>query len=375
MASMKSSMPISGGNQSLGIIHGQATIFDGAGLIAPSIPCGGIPNYSLGIEDGQIKPGFRAVIEGAYPLKEPVIDLKFQAAYSLDMVRLEFFNDSQQKLVDAIDKNQVLLSMDSFTSNRIGSYRFMWAFRYANGKDGGYKIVREDDEIVDGDEDCVLKCGYGVIGKGGKQNNKGFVEFNPNKCEENGRKFLRMLYDVGCIFVLKRFDLAIDYPIMRNAVRVLRDRRKYEFVLSSKGGITEYLGSRNAPGRVKVYDKAGEQGMDCDLTRIELTCCQSWGIGKIVDHLPICNDYSMVSGDGAFLALCTMVGDILTGIDEETGKPVVKSLEVVPEKYFQMLPRNTRWKLKKVLKESKKMIEYDDRCIMKIVERANSFVL
>lgn len=356
-----------------GIIQPGSGTPDGARLIAPSIPCEGIPIYSLGKETN-LKEGFAAGLNGAYPLNTPVLDIEGQVIYSVDMVRLEFWHDNQQQLIDAIDKQMVFATCDTFTSNRIGSYRFMWTFDYANGKDGGYEFQRGEETYKDGDKGIVVKVGYGVVSKGGKANNKGFVEFNPNKCEVNARKFINVLYGVGCIFQLKRFDLAIDYSIPRQCVRLLRDRRKYEYVLSSKGGATEYLGTRNSPGRVKVYDKAGEQDLDLDLTRVELTCAASWSIQEIVEHLPICNDFSRYKGDGILLALCSIISDMLLEKDD-AGKPTTAALETVPERYWQLLAKNTRYKVKKVLKGSQRVITYKPHCIDKCVSIANSFVI
>lgn len=355
-----------------GIIQQSELHPDGARLIAPSIPCEGNPNYSVGKEDIE-KDGFELALDGAYPLSNPVLDLKSRTVYSVDMVRLEFFHDDQQKLINAIDKNTILATMSTYTSNRIGSYRFMWVFDYSDGVDGGYCIHKDDGVIEDGSKGVVIKIGYGVISKGGKSNNKGFVEFNPNKCEVNGRKFLDYLFDVGCMFVLKRFDLAIDYAIDRNLVRVLRDRRTYEYVISSKGGATEYLGTRNSPGRVKVYDKAGEQGLETYLTRVELTVDANWKIEDIKVHLPVCTDYKKVKGDGLMLALTHLIGDVLYKKNDNDNL-TFSSVDVVPEKYWSMLPKNTRYKLKKILKNSSKVIEYNDIAIIKCIEIANSYV-
>lgn len=342
-----------------GIIQKTTENSDGARLIAPSIPCEG-------------KDGFDFALDGAYPLENPILDLKSRVVYSVDMVRLEFFHDDQQKLIDCIDKNVIFATMNTYTSNRIGSYRFMWTFDYADGEHGGYCIEQEGEVIEDGTKGVIVKVGYGVVSKGGLSSKKGFVEFNPNKCEVNGRKFIELLSGIGCLFVLKRFDLAIDYPIARNLVRVMRDRRTYEYIISSKGGATEYLGSRNAPGRVKVYDKAGEQGIDCDLTRVELTCDASWSLDDIKTHLPICNDFKRVKGDSLLVALTHIIGDMIT--EKEGDSYTERSLDVVPEKYWSMLPKNTRYKLKKALKRSEKVISYNDVCITKCIEIANSFV-
>ena len=356
-----------------GIIQQLQLNTDGARLIAPSMFPASKTDLSSSDSAGRIT-GFEAAINGAYPLAVPVLDLKSRVVYSVDMVRLEFFHDNQQKLIDCIDKNPIFATMDTFTSNRIGSYRFLWAFDYSDGKKGGFCIERDGKEVVDGTKGTVLKAGYGVVGKGGKANNKGFVEFNPNKCEVNGRRFLEHLFANGCIFVLKRYDIAIDYSIPRSHVRVMRDRRTYEFVLSSKGGATEYLGTRNAPGRVKVYDKAGEQGLETDLTRVELTCSGTWTLKDIKEHLPICNDFKKVNNNSYLLTIANIISDLLMDVDED-GNRTIRALECVPERYWALMPQATRYKVKKMLKDSEKIINYNDVCIMKCVERANSFVI
>lgn len=341
--------------------------FVGARLIAPTITKEGK------IDSGSnLKKGFKAAIEGGYPLENPILDIAEQVVYSVDMVRLEFYHENQQKVIDTLDIQMVLCTSDSFTSNRIGTYRFMWTFDLANGEDGGYCIEKDGELITDGGEQGVkIKVGYGVVGKSGNSN-KGFIEFNPNKCERNAKKLIRLLQYIGCLFNLKRYDLAIDYSIPRNKVRLFRDRRKYEFICSNKGGITEYLGARNAPGRVKVYDKAGEQELDCDLTRVELTCDANWTIKEIKEHLPICSDYSAVKVRGVMLALVTIISDLLAGTDEEL-KPAFKDFDLIPERYWQILPKNTRYRLKKVLRNSKRLIDYNEEAIKLCVERAKSF--
>lgn len=58
----------------------------------------------------------------------------------------------------------------------------------------------------------------------------------------------------------------------------------YKSVISN--GITEYLGVKNTPGYVKVYDKAAEMNLSGVLTRIELTCDGEWDAGQVVAHWP-----------------------------------------------------------------------------------------
>lgn len=117
--------------------------------------------------------------------------------------------------------------------------------------------------------------------------NKGFIEFNPNKVCGDPRfeTFLLKLSRYVAGAHLRRFDLAYDIARARSACRLSKDRRTYKCIIS--GGITEYLGQKNVPGYVKVYDKAKEQDLKgVELTRIELTCSGDWSPKKICEHWP-----------------------------------------------------------------------------------------
>lgn len=105
----------------------------------------------------------------------------------------------------------------------------------------------------------------------------GMLEFNPAKTFPSPQ--LRYVY--GLIekaskvkLELVRWDFAVDYPIERESVILLRDKRKYGVQLSES--LTEYAGRRNAGGFVKVYDKAAERRADGEavegpITRVEVT--------------------------------------------------------------------------------------------------------
>lgn len=102
---------------------------------------------------------------------------------------------------------------------------------------------------------------------------KGFFEFNPNKCMHS----LQLQRDLSFIlsrcsdYAVKRWDLAIDVPYNREYVHMTKDNRKYELSQTSFVNRTEYLGQRNAPGRVKVYNKTAESNLEYALTRVEIT--------------------------------------------------------------------------------------------------------
>lgn len=117
---------------------------------------------------------------------------------------------------------------------------------------------------------------------------KGFIEFNPNKVAQDSRfwQLMEKVQSINSRADLLRYDLAYDVPRSRKSCRLSKDRRMYSSVIS--GGITEYLGQRNAPGFVKVYDKAAELGIEgLDLTRIELTCSGEWSVEDVKEHWPI----------------------------------------------------------------------------------------
>ena len=101
------------------------------------------------------------------------------------------------------------------------------------------------------------------------------MEFNPNKVG-NHAEFKRLLgffalHTSPMQRSVKRFDLAIDIPIERENCFLVKDRRMY---IERRHGkeYTQYLGSKaSTVGRVKLYNKQLESGLDYPLTRLELT--------------------------------------------------------------------------------------------------------
>lgn len=140
-------------------------------------------------------------------------------------------------------------------SLRVGTYREM------------FKVPINDTSLV---------IGLGKVGKE-TDHKTGFIEFNPAKCypsEQLEYIYRRIESTPEISLELVRWDFATDYPIQRSEVSLLRDKRHYTFVVSN--GVTEYLGSRNKNGFVKLYDKQKEleaKGITCKepKTRLEIT--------------------------------------------------------------------------------------------------------
>lgn len=182
---------------------------------------------------------------------------------SCDMVRyrLKFLPRTFKSLQSRLDTAMCDTAPDFWQSRKIGAYRMLWVFEAGESS---------------------ISVGLGRNEPSGKiRQDCGFMEYNPNKASADSFTpwLLGKLVDEGVKFELSRWDLAIDLPIPRNEIALMKDARKYESIV--KGSATEYLGERNKPGRVKVYDKAAESGLSEPVTRVELTCSGNWGLPEI----------------------------------------------------------------------------------------------
>lgn len=119
--------------------------------------------------------------------------------------------------------------------------------------------------------DCSFVFAIGFNGSADDRS-KGFIEFNPNKCMDNPQ-FKELWDNLSSITFhrqVSRFDLAIDIPVSKHLVSLEKDGRNYQY-LKGKQSESEYLGRRNRPGFVKLYDKKVESNLEYELTRLEIT--------------------------------------------------------------------------------------------------------
>lgn len=185
------------------------------------------------------------------------------------------FNDDEAglKLNELCPTVQCEGRPEYYETNKPNAWRFMNIFNIGNSS---------------------VRLGIGFNDISGKIiTNKGIIQFNPNKVRDCSQ--LSLLFKKIGRFVkaveLKRYDIAVDIPIPRDCCRMARDQRGYEYWNHGRG-ITEYLGTRNKAGRVKLYDKTRElqtqQGIEIDkvITRLELTCGGDWTAEKILDMFP-----------------------------------------------------------------------------------------
>ena len=189
--------------------------------------------------------------------------------FSCDMIRLEFtFNDflfnQFQKFIDSLTIcSNCKYGLRYFNSLKTFAYRHLFTFFYSDYFEISFTVGLQFNGLKKSE---FQKC---------------FLEFNPNKCLSSisyswFKNFFKFFIDNQIKFNLCRYDLAIDIPVNRLQVSLLKDNRVYQLyygnvIKNGTGDFTEYLGSRNKNGFVKIYNKTIESNLDYDLTRVEST--------------------------------------------------------------------------------------------------------
>lgn len=110
------------------------------------------------------------------------------------------------------------------------------------------------------------------------------IEFNPNKCLLHGLLdlILRTFFNTFSIEVVS-IDVAMDIPININKL-IIDKYKKHTYKLFDNGGDdkTHYLGKGD--GRIKIYNKAKELGIDGNLTRYEISKDIRLPIGSVISE-------------------------------------------------------------------------------------------
>ena len=270
------------------------------------------------------------------------------AIYSLDKLILEFemSGENAQRLMDVYSFNsKPYTHVESWFSNKLSVCRYNYRFL-----------------LKDGNSFYIGFCPNWR--KSNRYTTYGRIEFNPSKvCLDSEFMFLYgQLLSFIPRFRLRpvRFDLAIDLPVARDKVYLLKDRRLYEEYSYSAINKTQYLGVRNNHGRVKVYNKALEQKLDIDLTRIEVTIDwekSTYGeVEKILPNLYILDNFQFSMGlSGTDKVILVAVMSDMTLLSElgRTKKEKIKS-------YLREIEYNLTLdydKYNNVLQQIKKIIE------------------
>lgn len=178
--------------------------------------------------------------------------------YSIDMIRISFEISSykfERLLNSDLGEDTEHRLSEVRTSNASAKYKFMINWSYPLAGNG------------------VATIGYCFNDAKWEQRFGGFIEFNPNSFSQNEhfwKDFEKLKSNVS-ILEVKRFDLAIDIPVMRDRIMVIKGNQLYNCYMHSRQNKTEYLGRRNKVGFVKIYNKQIQKELDDPLTRVEIT--------------------------------------------------------------------------------------------------------
>lgn len=175
--------------------------------------------------------------------------------YSVDMVRLslkttvELAQDFMNRLSE---RDGEIVNVEYYQSYSEFKYRHLFTLKDIGSSSITIGLAPNDCKRVE----CI----------------KGYIEFNPNKVAQDSKfqVIMRMIDSYFQEVQVKRWDWAIDIPVSREYVRMLKDQRLYTSIEGPKGN-TVYLGRRSHDGFVKLYDKTKESDLDMPLTRLELT--------------------------------------------------------------------------------------------------------
>lgn len=99
------------------------------------------------------------------------------------------------------------------------------------------------------------------------------MDFNPNKVSPTAWQRISGILRVGARKVsVQRFDLAMDFPVVRNQLQLeQRPGSGYQKFVAKNGAITEYTGDRSHHAAIKLYDKGADLGIDLICSRLEIT--------------------------------------------------------------------------------------------------------
>jgi hypothetical protein len=194
--------------------------------------------------------------------------------YSLDKLTMEFAmkQNDMQKLME---KLQNKTNVTAWTSFKMPVCRYNYSINVTESIDkmsfenGSEKHIKQTKEsfwigIEPNWKNFDSEIKYGRI------------EFNPSKIDEYLEfqeiyGYIKSNVAKYCLNPIK-YDIAIDMPVSRDKVYLIKDNRTYEEYANSKTDKTQYLGKRNSHGRIKLYNKALELKLDnIDLTRLECT--------------------------------------------------------------------------------------------------------
>lgn len=172
------------------------------------------------------------------------------------------------------------------------------------------------------------------------------VDFNPNKVSEHEVFQLLLGYLVSSTRPMhrkiRRYDLAVDIPVLRQDVFLVKDNRAY--VERHHGQEwTRYLGAKSSTvGRVKLYNKQIEAHLHYPLTRLEMTLDPAISYNEInfpvvyfLDDLQLCFYETMKATDTERFILNAILQGC--GTLPQLGRKTREKITVLLDRYVQYI--------------------------------------
>ena len=180
------------------------------------------------------------------------------------------------------------------------------------------------------------------------------LELNPNKCMpcDFVSSLFSLLNTYSKHISIGEYDIAVDIPLPRDFLFLVKDKRKYQCILNSSVDKTEYLGSRHQNGFCKLYNKQLESCLNSPLTRFEVTCT-SLLLSDILSVFPL-----IYAQREQFLFIDSKLND--------TDKFILKTLIFDPVRISE-LGRSKRKKMSEALQCAFKPVSFDSSCLFSLL--------
>ena len=178
------------------------------------------------------------------------------------------------------------------------------------------------------------------------------LEVNPNKHheKESFKEILNFIKENCTSGYMVRYDYAIDIPLPPDKVQVFKTRKE-----TGKYKNTRFFGQRNQHGYCRIYDKAKEQEIDGDLTRVEHVLVA----GKKISLEEFCY---MVSDEKQDLSGLTSVKKALVMMALQ-----IKAMGGDYTEALNVIERQTRYKIEPYLTGGYKKYDYDLSILEKLL--------
>ncbi len=192
-------------------------------------------------------------------------------------------------------------------------------------------------KLTDGSSFAVLVGRYDYKESAQQIAAEAVMDFNPNKIPATAwKRIMGILASRACSASIQRFDLALDFPILRNNLQLVqRPGSRYQLLSDAQYTKTEYTGERSHHAAVKLYDKAAELALPTPCTRLEIT----------IDH-------SKFKGIAKLMPEIISLAPLELSLELDKLSPIVQAIIIHPDLYERMMlsvSRNTWAKHKREL--------------------------